>query len=289
MLNLRKANPTLVFLLIAFVVPWSVQIFMALKRIPLIPVWPGLIVANSFCSVGGFVAAHCESGWAGVTELGHRCIWYRASKGWWAYTLLVCFGIANVATLAYGLVHGAVGPLRLSALADQGWLPFTLLFGFIFGPLGEEAGWRGYLLPDLLRRYSPLLSSLILGLIAAIWHFPEGLIVGSPSYFHSVMGLVLFTASVTCMSILATILVLHTRMSVLHATLFHWTVIPAVAISRITFPANQEPPDWVRAISLIAFTLVATVISRKRLCSDPCPLPHLQSRAEVVSCRNSAP
>ena len=249
MLNLRKANPTLVFLLIAFGVPWSVQIFMALRRIPLIPVWPGLIVANSFCSLGGFVAAYCESGWAGVTELGHRCVWYRASKGWWAYTLLVCFGIATVATLAYGLVHGVVGPLRLSALADQWWLPFTLLFGFIFGPLGEEVGWRGYLLPDLLRRYSPLLSRLILGLIAAIWHFPESLIVGSPSYFHSVMGLVLFTASVICMSILATILVLHTGMSVLHAMAFHWTVIPAVAISRITFPANLEPLPLCRPAS----------------------------------------
>jgi CAAX protease family protein len=283
MLHLRKANPTLVFLLIAFGVPWSVQLFMALKRIPLIPLWPGLIVANSFCSVGGFVAAYCESGWAGVTELGHRCVRYRASQGWWAYTLLVCFGIANVATLAYGLFHGAVGPLKLSALADQWWLPFTLLFGFIFGPLGEEAGWRGYLLPDLLRQYSPLVSSFIVGLIAAIWHFPEGLIVGSPSYFHSVIGVLLFTASVTCMSILATILVLHTRMSVFHAMVFHWTVIPAVAISKITFPANQEPPDWVRAISLIAFTLVATVILRKRLCSTPRSLRLPQPRAEVVS------
>jgi membrane protease YdiL (CAAX protease family) len=283
MLNLRKANPPLVFLLVAFGVPWSVQIFMALKCIPLIPVWPGLIVANSFCSVAGFVAAYCQSGWAGVAELGHRCVWYRASKGWWAYTLLLCFGVANVATLAYGLVHGAVGPLKLSALAYQWWLPFTLLFGFIFGPLGEEAGWRGYLLPYLLRQYSPLLSSLILGFVAAIWHFPEGLIVGSPSYFHSVMGLSLFTVSVICMSILATILVLHTRMSVFHAMVFHWTVIPAVTISRIIFPANQEPPDWVRAIFLIASTLIATVIFRRRLCLSPRPLPHPQPQAEVVN------
>jgi membrane protease YdiL (CAAX protease family) len=175
MLHLRKSNPTLVFLLVAFGVPWSVQIFMAINRIPLIPVWPGLIVANSFCSVAGFVAAYCQSGWAGVTELGQRCVWYRASKGWWAYTLLLSFGVANVATLAYGLVHGAVGPPKLSALADQWWLPFTLLLGFIFGPLGEEAGWRGYLLPYLLRQYSPLLSSLWVPKILArffrkLWH-----------------------------------------------------------------------------------------------------------------------
>jgi hypothetical protein len=120
MLHLRKANPTVVFLLIAFGVPWSVQVFMALKRIPLVPVWPSLILANSFCSVAGFVAAYCELGWAGVTDLGHRCLRYRASKGWWACTLLLCFGIANVTSIGYGLVHGVVGPLRLQDLARQG-------------------------------------------------------------------------------------------------------------------------------------------------------------------------
>jgi hypothetical protein len=38
MLHLRKANPTLVFLLIAFGVPWPVQIFMALKRVRILSV-----------------------------------------------------------------------------------------------------------------------------------------------------------------------------------------------------------------------------------------------------------
>jgi membrane protease YdiL (CAAX protease family) len=278
MLPLRKANPTLLFLLIAFGVPWSVQLFMALKRIPLIPVWPGLIVANGFCSVAGFVAAYCESGCTGVTELGHRCVRYQASQGWWAYTLLLNLGIANVTTLAYGLLHGVVAPLKLQDLAHQWWLPFAFLAGFIFGPLGEEAGWRGYLLPQLLRRYSPLVSSLILGLISALWHFPTGLIVGSGSYFHSVMGLLLFTASTICMNILITILFLHTGMSVLHAIVFHWTVMPSITMSEIIFPPLQQPPDWVRAIGLIAVTLVATAIFRQRLCSNASSLLYLTER-----------
>ena len=173
---------------------------------------------------------------------------YRASKGWWAYTLLLNFGIANATTLAYGLVRGVAGPLKLQDLAHQWWLPFTFLAGFIFGPLGEEAGWRGYLLPRLLRQYSPLVSSLILGLISALWHFPGGLIVGSASYLHSVMGLLLFTASAICMNILVTILFLHTSMSVLHAIVFHWTIMPSVTISEIIFPPIQHPPDWVRGL-----------------------------------------
>lgn len=233
--------------------------------------------------MAGFVAAYCESGWTGVTELGHRCVRYRASNGWWAYTLLLNLGIANATAFAYGLVRGVVGPLRLHDLAHW-WLPFGFLAGFIFGPLGEEAGWRGYLLPRLLRQYSPLVSSSILGLISAVWHFPTGLIVGSASYFHSVMGLLLFTASAICMNILITILFLHTGMSVLHAIVFHWTVMPSITISEIMFPPIQHPPDWVRAIGLIAVTAVAAVIFRKGLCSDPSgPLPHLQPREEVVS------
>ena len=273
----------MVFLLIAFGVPWSVQIFMALKRIPLVPVWPGLIVANSFCSVAGFVAAYCELGWAGVTELGHRCVQYRASKVWWAYTLLLCFGIAHVTTLAYGLVHGFVGPLKLQDLARQRWLPFTFLSGSIFGPLGEEAGWRGYLLPHLLRQYSALVSSLIIGLISALWHFPVGLIVGSASYFHSVMGLLLFTAGAICMNILITILFPHTSMRVLHAIVFHWTIMPAVTLSEIIFPPIQQPPDWVRVLALIAVTVVATVIFRKRLLGPfSSSSSTLQPRTEVV-------
>jgi membrane protease YdiL (CAAX protease family) len=40
------------------------------------------------------------------------------------------------------------------------------------GPLGEEAGWRGFALPRLQSRFSPLTSSLILGFLWANWHVP---------------------------------------------------------------------------------------------------------------------
>lgn len=39
--------------------------------------------------------------------------------------------------------------------------------------LGEETGWRGYALPQLQRRFSPLASSLILALVWFGWHLPQ--------------------------------------------------------------------------------------------------------------------
>ena len=40
------------------------------------------------------------------------------------------------------------------------------------GPLGEEGGWRGYLLPRLLERGNEARASLIIGIIWALWHLP---------------------------------------------------------------------------------------------------------------------
>jgi membrane protease YdiL (CAAX protease family) len=41
------------------------------------------------------------------------------------------------------------------------------------GPLLEEMGWRGFALPMLLTRFTPLLASVILGVLWAAWHLPR--------------------------------------------------------------------------------------------------------------------
>ncbi len=42
--------------------------------------------------------------------------------------------------------------------------------------LGEEYGWRGFLLPRLMKKFNVFYSSIILGLIWGFWHFPGYLI-----------------------------------------------------------------------------------------------------------------
>ena len=38
--------------------------------------------------------------------------------------------------------------------------------------LGEEIGWRGYLVPKLLEEYTPNTVSIFVGIVWAVWHFP---------------------------------------------------------------------------------------------------------------------
>ena len=64
--------------------------------------------------------------------------------------------------------------LRLSPWAGQVPCIFSCSFftSVIDGPLGEEIGWRGFLLPGLLTKMSAVQASLIVGLIGWLWHLP---------------------------------------------------------------------------------------------------------------------
>ena len=55
----------------------------------------------------------------------------------------------------------------------------------VFAPIGEEPGWRGFALPRLQRRHSPLVATLMLGVVVAAWHLP--LVFLSEENFEPVM------------------------------------------------------------------------------------------------------
>lgn len=46
------------------------------------------------------------------------------------------------------------------------------------GPLGEEIGWRGFVQNELQKKYSPLMSAIIIGTLWGFWHTPLWLLSG---------------------------------------------------------------------------------------------------------------
>lgn len=101
--------------------------------------------------------------------------------------------------------------MGVSHLSD-GWVIiiyflFTGTFGLIrtsANALGEEIGWRGFLVPELSKRYSYLKTSLITGLIWAAWHYDVLIFSdynnGTPVWF----GLSCFTVMVVSSSFIYT-------------------------------------------------------------------------------------
>ena len=118
---------------------------------------------------------------------GLRRLW-RSATAWrapgWLYALaLIGPLIASVIVvgIAYplGLIHFApdhVRPIPLTAL-------FFLMLVFD-GPLGEELGWRGLLLPQLLRTLGPISATLIVAIVWFAWHVPLYLADGKE--FHAI-------------------------------------------------------------------------------------------------------
>ena len=132
-----------------------------------------------FITLGSFapsiVALFLTWRYAGATELrqllGRALVW-RISPAWY---VLAIVGPAMVMLLAMGghITLGGRAPDYVPFGAR--WLIVGVNFVLVFligGPLGEEFGWRGVVLPALEARFSPPWDSLILGIIWTVWHLP---------------------------------------------------------------------------------------------------------------------
>lgn len=94
------------------------------------------------------------------------------------FILLVLSTASNV--LSVLITKSSETPLISMDLSRGKAIPW-FIFLFIVSII-EETGWRGYALPRLLDHYSPLVSSLVLGVVWAIWHIPLFLIPGTWQY-----------------------------------------------------------------------------------------------------------
>ena len=67
---------------------------------------------------------------------------------------------------------------KIAYIPWEGNVSFYILniAAILAGCIAEEIGWRGYLLPGLQKKYSPLVSSVLVGVLWGIWHlnFIEG-------------------------------------------------------------------------------------------------------------------
>jgi membrane protease YdiL (CAAX protease family) len=92
--------------------------------------------------------------------------------------LIAVLGIPFLFLLGWFLVNLQGNSWSVSSLKNGPTGFFTtlvtaFLMNLIFGgSLGEELGWRGFALPILLKKYSPIQASFVLGLIWALWHLP---------------------------------------------------------------------------------------------------------------------
>jgi len=97
------------------------------------------------------------------------------------------------------------------------------LYNLVFFGFGEEVGWRGFALPRFQAKFNALVSSLILTLFWALWHWP--LFFYRPGYTSmDPAGIFGWFFSLLTGSILLSWLFNASRASILICAVFHSTV-----------------------------------------------------------------
>lgn len=156
------------------------------------------------------------AGW-GKWKVGGR--WYLAAFS----PLLVGLLASLIALLFGGETSDPVQPLWLATL-------ITFLISTFTGALGEELGWRGFLLPRLQRRFGALASGLIVGVIWALWHAPLWLLPGQ-GWDTTPYGA--FAVYIISASVLLTWINNNTGGSLVMASIFHFSINFALSMLTI--------------------------------------------------------
>jgi len=139
-------------------------------------------------------------------------------------------------------------------------VPIGLLI-WLLGAYPEEYGWRGYALPRLLKGNSPLVASLILGIIWGIWHLPLHFIPTTTQFAIPIWQYLLQTV---VLSILYTWLHKGTLGSVFIASLFHaFSNIAGAAIPYWTTNTGR----WV-SFGLTLITAIIIVLTSPQFTND---------------------
>jgi len=121
-------------------------------------------------ALAALIAAAWSGGRAAMRELLAGLARWRLSARVWLLALLGPF-LAMAVVVLVGTATGTLqrggltrSPLQLAVV--------FLLMAIVDGPLGEEVGWRGFLLPRLLERTGALQASLVVGVVWWLWHVP---------------------------------------------------------------------------------------------------------------------
>jgi CAAX protease family protein len=236
--------PLIAYFVLAYALTWWV--YPLLRFNPLIGLF-GLFGP----ALAAILVTAITDGRPGVRALLGRVVGWRVPVPWY----VVAIGLPAALALLAASLSTWFGPAVLQ-LGQLSVIDFVL----VVLVLGEELGWRGYALPNLMQRFSPLVASLVLGVLWWLWHLPMLFIPGTPQFGQPVVAFLIMT---TAYSILLSWVFLHTRGSVLIATLFHG----AINLFQGFFLAGTEPANryWWLALAYGAAAVALAAVLGPRL------------------------
>ena len=259
-------HPILTYILLTLV--WSFTIWSFL----LLFIQPGELMKNAppisflFVVLGGFgpSLSGLLTTWLVYGREGLQAIWGRFRNWrvgrWWLAVLVI-----PAVTALTPLLRWAAG-YPIDSAAMMSLLGPGIALGLTAG-LMEEFGWRGFLLPHLLKRYSPLTATLLLGLVwGGLWHgYADYFALGGRGVVSWILISLLGPVLLTAWSIVITWVYERTQGSMLIAFFMHASISSSALIFGQTYASQNEEIIWTAisvGLALIAAVFIWFVIRR---------------------------
>jgi membrane protease YdiL (CAAX protease family) len=128
----------------------------------------------SLSAIPAWIVSTAFSGDSGVRAT-MRSLFKPKPLAWHVGALLIFPVLLVICVVLARILGGAVLPPTVAGSWSSHALLVVVEFGYAFflgGGVSEEPGWRGFLLPRLQDRFSPLVASLLVWFPWALWHAP---------------------------------------------------------------------------------------------------------------------
>jgi membrane protease YdiL (CAAX protease family) len=278
-----KQRPLVSFFVLAYLLSWLLWVPLAIaNRLVELPeeLFLLLFVGIYGASAAGIIMTRVVEGKGSIRKLLRRYLDWRVGFLWYLVVFFTVPVLVVAAMAIYALQGNAIGRFTPGAwpLALLGALPAVL-----FGPLGEEAGWRGFALSRLQDRYGAFWGSILLGILHTFWHVPLFWLPGGTPISGGPVtlgGVALFLSMVTIGTFVYTWVFNHTRGSMLMAVLLHLSINTTDVTLFSMFPDLSEAarshimwelgniPGWIIVV-LLVLLFGAARLSRKPVPQEP--------------------
>jgi membrane protease YdiL (CAAX protease family) len=257
-----KRHPIITFFVLTYVITWAIEsplVFLT-DSVTAIQGLVLVILASNVPSAVAIVLTAIILGRGALRKLLARLLIWRVNPFWYVVVLLGPVALTGGVVLLNALMGGPALSLGMTLVGATIFFAFSIFPG---SALGEEIGWRGYVLPRLQSRMSALSASLLIAPIWGLWHLPLWLTgdpVKTPTFY------VAFFVSVFPMSVLLTWVYNSTGGSLLMVVLLHATInLPVTLVIDDLGTRGRVPSLLYFGLLVVAAIVVVMVAGPKDL------------------------
>src|SRR5918994_1182555 len=284
-MSLVKRHPIITFFVLTYMITWAIESPLVFLTDSVTDT-QGLvlvILASNVPSAVAIVLTAVVLGRGALRKLLGRLLIWRVNPFWYLVVFLGPVALTGGVVGLNALMGGPALSLGMTLVGAAIFFAFSVVPG---SALGEEIGWRGYVLPRLQSRMSALSAALLIAPIWGLWHLPLWLTgdpVKTPTFY------VPFVVGVFALSVILTWVYNSTGGSLLMVVLLHATANLPITLAIYDLGIRATVPVLLYFALMVVAAIVVVIVAgpkplsrkRHRQVEPPRPSPAPSGRSQT--------